>query len=85
MAQDMIIDETNYEIGNKAMASVLLLYYHLLDEGGITNDQTVYIDPNDFNGFDFINLELKADYELNEKLSPVPQVLILDKAPVKGV
>ncbi|CCK76367.1 hypothetical protein OLEAN_C21910 [Oleispira antarctica RB-8] len=55
----MIIDNTNYEIGNKAMASVLLLYYHLLNEGGITNDQTVYLDQNDFNGYDFLGLEVR--------------------------
>ncbi len=54
----MIIDNTNYEIGNKAMASVLLLYYHLLDEGGITNGQTVYLDPKDFNGFDYLGVEV---------------------------
>ncbi|CAM4053705.1 hypothetical protein SAMN05216575_11392 [Ectopseudomonas alcaliphila] len=40
------------------MASVLLLYYHLLNEGGITNDQTVYLDPNDFNGFDYLGVEV---------------------------
>ncbi len=55
----MIIDKKNYEIGNKAMASVLLLYYHLLNEGGITNDQTVYLDQNDFNGYDFLGLEVR--------------------------
>jgi hypothetical protein len=62
----MIINNTNYEIGNKAMASVLLLYYHLLDAGGITNDQTVYLDPKDFNGFDFLNVEVKE--QANESL-----------------
>jgi len=61
----MIIDNTNYQIGNKAMASVLLLYYHLLDEGGITNDQTVYIDPKDFNGFDFLSVKLKESTNLS--------------------
>jgi hypothetical protein len=55
----MIIDNTNYEIGNRAMASVLLLYYHLLDEGGITNDQTVYLDPENFNGFNFLGVEVR--------------------------
>ncbi|MVF14850.1 hypothetical protein FT643_22190 [Ketobacter sp. MCCC 1A13808] len=54
----MIIDSTNYKIGNQAMANVLLLYYHLLDEGGITNDQTIYLDPEEFNGFDFLDFEV---------------------------
>jgi hypothetical protein len=50
------IDSTNYAVGNCAMASVLLLYYHLLREGGITNDQTVYVDNDDFNAFDFLDV-----------------------------
>ena len=51
----MVIDKDNCHIGNKAMASVLLLYYHLIKEGGFTNDQTIYIDPDDFNGFKYID------------------------------
>lgn len=61
----MIIDDTNFEIGNKATASVLQLYYHLLDEGGITNDQTIYIDSNDFNGFDFLNFKINENTNVN--------------------
>ena len=61
----MIIDLNNPSIGNKAMASVLLLYYHLLDEGGITHDQTVYIDPKDFNGFDFLNVQVEDGLDLD--------------------
>ena len=68
----MILDNTNYEIGNKAMANVLLLYYHLVDEGGITNDQTVYLDPEDFKGFDFLGVEVREleceSLSLNETL-----------------
>lgn len=54
------------------MASVLLLYYHLLDEGGITHDQTVYLDPKDFNGYDYLGVEVKEQdnesLDLNEAL-----------------
>ena len=57
----MIIDENNYQEGNKAMASVLLLYYHLIKEGGITNDQTVYIDTDDFDGFRFLDVKVNED------------------------
>jgi hypothetical protein len=71
----MIIDNTNYEIGNKAMASILLLYYHLLDEGGITNDQTVYIDPNDFNPYELISTKVHS--EKNESLD-IDQTLIIE-------
>ncbi|MES9930333.1 MAG: hypothetical protein ABW158_19650 [Candidatus Thiodiazotropha sp. 6PDIVS] len=48
------------------MASVLLLYYHLLDKGGITNDQTVYLDPKVFTGFDFLGVEVSE--KANESL-----------------
>lgn len=54
------------------MANVLLLYYHLVDEGGITNDQTIYLDPEDFNGFDFLGVEVREleceSLSLNETL-----------------
>lgn len=68
----MIFDSTNCDVGNKAMAQVLLLYYHLLDEGGISNDQTVYLDPAHFNGFDFLGSKVvEGAYEsldLDERL-----------------
>ena len=54
----MEINENNYHLGNKAMASVLLLYYHLLQEGGFTNDQAVYLDSDDFDGFSFIDTKI---------------------------
>lgn len=47
--------------GNQAMASVLLLYYHLLRDGGFANDQTVYIDTAQFNGSDFLDTEVSTD------------------------
>ena len=55
----MIIDETNTQVGNKAMAAVLLLYYHLVIEGGFTHSQTVYLDADDFNGFDFLDVDVR--------------------------
>lgn len=66
----MIIDSENYKTGNKALASVLLLYYHLIQEGGFTNDQTVCIDPDDFNGFNFLDVKVNGDLnlEIEEKL-----------------
>ena len=67
----MEINGSNYQVGNQAMASVLLLYYHLLVEGGITNDQAVYVDQNIFDGYSFLNVEVTEqnnDSEINEKL-----------------
>ena len=67
----MVIGEKNYQIGNRALASVLLLYYHLLHEGGITSDQTVYLDRNDFDGFSFIDTrvnESKMSLDIDEHL-----------------
>jgi len=61
----MIIDDINYKIGNTAMASVLLLYYHLLNEGGITNDQTVYLDPKDFDGFKFLDVKIESSSNIS--------------------
>jgi len=56
----MLIDSGNLEIGNDAMASVLLLYFHLLREGGITNDQTTYIALR-FDGFDFLDVHVAEE------------------------
>jgi len=55
----MRIDSTNnFTTGNRAMASVLLLYFHLLQERGITNDQTVYVNFDDFDAFAFLTVEV---------------------------
>ena len=43
------------------MASVVLLYFHLLKERGITNDQTVYVNFDDFDAFAFLKVEVSAD------------------------
>ncbi|MDR2871595.1 MAG: hypothetical protein LBV45_03590 [Xanthomonadaceae bacterium] len=67
----MLIDEENYGVGNKAMASVLLLYWHLLREGGFTAGQTVYIDPELFDGFAFLDVrvdESRYSLEIDESL-----------------
>lgn len=52
------------------MASVLLLYYQIASGGGISNDETVYLDPDKFNGFDFLQVEVEERYspEIDEKL-----------------
>lgn len=49
-----------FPTANRAMASVLLLYYHLLREGGITNDQTVYLDPAHFNALEYLDVTVDA-------------------------
>lgn len=49
--------------GNRAMASVLLLYFHLLREGGISNDQTVYIDAGDFDPFAYASVEVAQELQ----------------------
>ncbi|MEW8318146.1 MAG: hypothetical protein AB2660_02630 [Candidatus Thiodiazotropha sp.] len=72
----MIINEENCQIGNKAMASVLLLYYHLLNEDGFTNDQTVYIDRDDFDGFSFLD----ASVDENQMILDIDEGLIREGA-----
>jgi hypothetical protein len=66
----MLIGPDDARIGNRAMASVLLLYYHLLREGGITGDQTVYLDPDVFDGLDFLDVEVAPvhDGEIDQQL-----------------
>ncbi|WP_211031046.1 hypothetical protein [Shewanella sp. MMG014] len=65
----MRINIDNCMIGNKALASVLLLYYHLCIEGNFSGDETVYIDPKDFNGFDFLQVEIDSSIiDIDEKL-----------------
>jgi len=56
-------------IGNKALASVLLLYYHLCIEGNFSGDETVYIDSEDFNGYDFLQVEIDSSIiDIDQKL-----------------
>jgi hypothetical protein len=53
------------------MAQVLLLYYHLISEGGFTNDQTVYIDRDNFDGFSFLDskvIEKDCSLDIDGKL-----------------
>lgn len=54
----MLIAPDNAYQGNRAMAWVLLLYYHLLREGGFTHDQTVYVDAGEFNAFECVAVEV---------------------------
>lgn len=52
------------------MASVLLLYYHLMREGTLGCDCTVYIDPADFDGFSYLDVDVSDDYspDIEQKL-----------------
>lgn len=59
----MTIDTNTISKGNQAMASVLLLYYHLLQDGGFANDQTVYLRDAQFNGFDYIDVRVVEEYQ----------------------
>ena len=65
-----IVIAENYDQGNKAMASVLLLFYHLADGGGFIGSETVYIDRDLFNGFDYIDVSVDSSNrnEICEKL-----------------
>ena len=52
------------------MASVLLLYYHLASSGGFTGDETIYIQPKDFDGYTYLETEVTDGYEneIDQKL-----------------
>ncbi|WP_155247355.1 hypothetical protein [Teredinibacter turnerae] len=47
------------------MAAVLLLYYHLVNGGGFTGDETVYIDPDVFDGYSYLEVEVIEGYEVD--------------------
>lgn len=66
----MKIGAENTMVGNEAMASVLLLYYQIVSGGGISNDETVYLDPDKFNGFKFLQVDVDESYspEIDEDL-----------------
>jgi len=61
----MKIDKANYEQGNKAMASVLLLYYHITSGGGFSGDETIFIDPSVFDGYSFLDVVVTDGYEVD--------------------
>ncbi len=78
MENPIVISE-NYEQGNKAMACVLLLFYHLSEEGGFTGSETVYIDRDLFNGFDYINVSVAHSNgnEISEELLRTGAIIYL--------
>lgn len=66
----MLIGPGDAQVGSRAMASVLLLYDHLLRGGGISNDETVYVEPEAFDAFDFLDVEVAAEHgsEIDQQL-----------------
>lgn len=46
----------NCMVGNNAMACALLLYYHIARSNGFTGDETVFIDPEQFTGWRFLDV-----------------------------
>ena len=58
----MIINKENYELGNKAMAAILQLYYQVVKEEGLFDAQTIYLNGLDFDPFDYLEVEVHNDY-----------------------
>jgi hypothetical protein len=65
----MQINQDNYLLGNDAMASVLLLYYQIVTGGGISHDETVYIEHR-FNAYEYLNVEVdeQLQVDISQKL-----------------
>ena len=61
----MIINLNNVDKGNRAMASVLLLYYHLAQQKGFNHAETVYIDPNVFDGFSYLQVTIQEEANMS--------------------
>lgn len=77
-SEKLKIDIENAAMGNRALASVLLLYYHLLREGGITNDQTVYVNSEDFDPFKYVGAEVSIELsDIDQKLLQEGAVVLL--------
>lgn len=72
--QPLHLDLQNCLLANRAVASVLLLYFHLLREGGITSDQTVYVNADDFDPFIYLTVEV------SDQLTDVDQTLLREGA-----
>jgi hypothetical protein len=68
------LDLDSSQVANRATAAVLLLYYQLLREGGITNDQTIYVNAEDFDPFKYLTVEV------SDELSDVDQALLREGA-----
>lgn len=66
----MRIDFETCSAGNRAMASVLLLYYHLIREGGLTHDQTTFVNADDFDAFAFLDVVVADEvaHEIDQAL-----------------
>ena len=73
----MFINFDQCATGNRAIASVLLLYYHLAREGGITHNQTVYLAQEDFDPFVFLDVQVAEDQK-----SEIDQTLLREGAVV---
>ncbi|MCX4030341.1 hypothetical protein [Spartinivicinus marinus] len=73
----MKIDDTNYMEGNKAVASGLLLFYHLATEGCFCGDETVYIEPELFEGFRYLDVVVEEAHnpEINENFLRIAAVI----------
>ena len=60
----MILSEDNRDVGMKALAGALLLYFDILDNDGISNDETACLDRIKlFNGLDFLDVEVSFKYQ----------------------
>lgn len=66
----MNIDKTNYQTGNRAIASILLLYYHIIKDNGFGNDQNVYLESLGFDAYEYLDTVVSEDYafEIEESL-----------------
>ncbi|MCH9651875.1 MAG: hypothetical protein K0U98_26840 [Deltaproteobacteria bacterium] len=75
----MFIGDENYNLGNEAMAWVLLLYFHLAQEGGFSHAETVYVDAKRLNGYDFLRTKVDERHkiEIDEDLIRQGAVIFL--------
>lgn len=52
-------------LAGNLQTSALLLYYHLATEGWFSHDETVFIDPELFDAFRFLDVEVDEDHSVD--------------------
>ncbi len=62
------INRQNIQVGQKAKTALLRLYSTLIEEQGFDHAQADFIDPDDFDGFSFLDVEVTEGVDIDQRL-----------------
>ena len=62
------INRENIQVGQKALTILFRLYSTLIEEQGFDHAQADWIDPDDFDGFSFLDVEVAEGVDLDQRL-----------------